>query len=365
LLTTTERRDVLTIRESLWSVCNAHKIYRLILVKNKSYLKNKKVLVAGGSGFVGSNLLKKLLDTDAHLFATRHINGPQIIDRRIQYIDCDLMNVSECRKVVEGMDYVFMCAAETSGAAVIEGSPLTHLTPNIVMNLHMLESAYNAGVEKFLFISSSVVYPEKMTAVSENEVDYSFHPKYYISGWMKTFTEKISAFYSNEMQKKMPVVILRPSNLYGEMDDFNLKTSHVIPALIKKVIEAEGVVEVWGSGEEVRDFLYIGDFIEDLLSLFQLKELYGPLNIGYGEGVKIGEVIKAIMNIEGKSDIDVKFNINMPTTIPYRVLDVCKADDILGFRQKTSLVDGLTKAIQWYKNNLGVSSMNMTRPRVS
>ena len=118
--------------------------------------RNSKVLVAGGAGFVGVNLITRLLELGASITATLH-NKPAVInDKRIRYLKCDLTKTEDCAQAVKDADYVFMCAANTSGADVMEKSPLAHVTPNVVMNTLMLEAAYEAGVQKFLFISSNI-----------------------------------------------------------------------------------------------------------------------------------------------------------------------------------------------------------------
>ena len=121
--------------------------------------KGAKVLVAGGAGFIGANLVKRLLDEGASVRATVHRKDPVILDDRIEYVKCELTSMDDCKKVVDGMDYVFMCAASTSGAAVIASTPLVHVTPNIVMNSQMLEAAYFARVKIFIWLSSNAAYP--------------------------------------------------------------------------------------------------------------------------------------------------------------------------------------------------------------
>ena len=121
------------------------------------YFKSKKILVAGGSGFIGKNLINKLLSYGANVTATTYSNNLTIKD--VKSIKVDLRNPEDCNDCCKNIDLVFMCAANSSGAKIIEEKPLDHLTPNILMNLNMLESAYKNNVEKFLFISSNTVYP--------------------------------------------------------------------------------------------------------------------------------------------------------------------------------------------------------------
>ena len=116
-------------------------------------------MVTGGAGFVGVNLIKRLLDEGANIRATLHNNKAVLNDNRIEYFSGDLRLEKDCQKAVSDIDYVFMCAANTSGAKIMATTPLVHLTPNILMNMQMLQAAYAAGVKKFLFISTNTVYP--------------------------------------------------------------------------------------------------------------------------------------------------------------------------------------------------------------
>src|SRR6058998_3412172 len=118
--------------------------------------KRARVLVTGGAGFIGSNLIARLLTLGAEIRASVHKKGPVVRDREIEYVSADLTNAKACKKLVKGIEYVFMCAASTSGAGVIASNPLVHVTPNVVMNSRMLEASYLAGVKKFIWISSSV-----------------------------------------------------------------------------------------------------------------------------------------------------------------------------------------------------------------
>ena len=132
--------------------------------------KNSKVLVAGGTGFVGVNLIKKLIELDANVRATIHKKSPVIKDERIEYVNADLTNKKDCEKAVENIEYVFMCAANTSGAGVIATTPMVHVTPNLIMNSLMLEATYNANIKKFLWLSSNSVYPNLPYPMKEEDM---------------------------------------------------------------------------------------------------------------------------------------------------------------------------------------------------
>lgn len=313
----------------------------------------KKVLVTGGSGFVGVNLITKLLSLGARVRATTHRKPPVLNDNRIKYVKCDLLVMDDCRKIVKGMDYVFMCAANTSGAAVIASTPLVHVTPNIIMNAQMLEAAYNANVRKFVWLSSNAAYPPTGSRpVKEEEMfDGDPYDTYFGAGWMKRYTEILCRLYSEKLRNTMATVVLRPSNIYGPYDDFDFATSHMMAATIRKVIERQNPIKVWGIGDDIRDLIYIDDFIEALILAAEKIETYDPVNIAYGRGYSIKEVMQICMEEDGYTDAVVEYDTSKPSMIPIRLINTEKAEKILGFKARTGIREGIGKTMEWYKKN--------------
>ena len=317
---------------------------------NRNYFKDKKILVAGGAGFVGTNLIKKLLECEAQVRAV-DIKELQIQDERIEYFKCDLIRKEECQKAVKNIDLVFMVAANTSGAAVMEKTPLVHVTPNVIMNSLMLEAAYEAGVKKFLFASSNTVYPVLDRPAEENDMKYgNLFSKYYFVGWMKQFSEVLCEMYT-KIKNPMKTIVVRPANIYGPYDHFGLETSHVIPALIRKVVERHSPIEVWGDGNDIKDFIYIDDLVEGDLLAMEKIENFNPVNIASGLPCTIKEVLRAILEADNYQNAKVVFNVSQPTMIPKRLINTIKAKEILGFEAKTPLSDGIKKTVDWYKKN--------------
>lgn len=320
-------------------------------VEESSYFfKNKKVLVTGGAGFVGTNLILKLLEKGAKVRATIHKKPPQIKNSKVEFIKVDLTKHDDCKKVVEGEDWVFMCAANTSGAQVIENTPLAHVTPNVIMNALMLEAAYKAGVKKFLFISSNTVYPLTDYPVKENDVNYTLYEKYFPVGWMKIFSEKMCEMYSTKIKNPMTTIIVRPGNIYGPFDDFKWESSHVIPALIRKVVERQKPLEVWGDGWDMKDFIYVGDLVEGLILAMEKINKFDKINLGGGKSTTIRQLLKAILKADNFKNPQIAFNSSKPTMIPIRLININKAKEILNFMPKTPLKIGIKKAVDWYKS---------------
>ena len=314
--------------------------------------KNSNVLVTGGAGFVGVNLIRRLLDLGANVTATLHRKDAVVKDDRVNYVRVDLRRPEDCATAVQGADYVFMCAANTSGAAVMAKTPLAHLTPNVLMNVSMLDAAYQAQVRKFLFISSNTVYPLTDFAVKEDDVTNEFYEKYFIVAWMKRFTEIVCEMYATKIAKPMQVCVVRPANIYGEFDDFEWETSHVIPALIRKVVERHNPLEVWGDGSDLKEFIYVQDFIDGMLLAMEKLEGFDPINIATGHPATVKDVLRALLKVDGYEDAKLVFDTSKPTMIPKRLIDVSKATAELGFKAKVPLEEGLKRTVQWYRSTL-------------
>ncbi len=315
--------------------------------------KDKKILVAGGAGFVGVNLINRLLSLGADVRATIHSKQPTVHDERIEYVTCDLMEKEDCRQVADGVDYVFMCAANTSGAGVMAKTPLVHVTPNILMNTLLLDAAYAAGVKKFLFLSSNTVYPAVDHPVTEDEmVPGDVFEKYYCVAWMKQFTEILCRMYAEKIPRPMKTVVVRPANIYGPHDDFEWETSHVLPALMRKIVERHDPLEVWGDGNDIKDFIYIDDFIDGTLLAMEKIDTFDPINIASGVPCSIKQALQAMIDADDYADARIVFDASKPTMIPRRLIDASRAKRLLGFEAKTPISEGIRKTIQWYRSTL-------------
>ena len=315
--------------------------------------KDANVLVAGGAGFIGSNLIIRLLAEGATIRATIHHKDPVILDDRIEYVKCDLTRMDDCKKVVSGMNYVFLCAASTSGAAVMASTPLVHVTPNIVMNSQMLEAAYFARVKKFIWLSSNAAYPPSGDHPVKEDEMFNGDPyeTYFGVAWMKRYTEILCRMYSEKLREPMVTVVLRPSNVYGPYDDYEFETSHVMAALIRRVVERHDPFEVWGTGDDIRDWIYIDDFINALMLAEEKIDTFNPINIGLGTGYSIKEALQMMLKVDGYIEANVVYNPSKPSMIPIRLIDTSLAKELLGFKAETGLREGISKTIEWYRNN--------------
>lgn len=316
------------------------------------FYKDKNVLVTGGTGFTGINLIKKLLELGANVTSTRYQRKSNLKHPRLQWWTGDLTDKFFCEMVCSGQDYVFMCAANTSGAAVMEKTPLAHVTPNVIMNTLMLEAAHKAGVKKFLFMSSTTVYPvSNDKSLKEDDVTDEFFEKYYCVGWMKRFSEVMCEMYSTKIKNPMTTIIVRPGNLYGDHDDFEWDTSHSTAAIIRRVVERHSPLVVWGDGSDIKDITYISDLIDGMVDVMEKLDEFTIINMASGESHTIKETLEMILEIDGYTDADVQYDLTKPVMIKKRLFDVSRAKELLGWEPKVDLRTGLEKTIKWYRSN--------------
>jgi len=311
------------------------------------FFSGKKVLVAGAAGFVGTHLTQRLVSSGAIVRGTIHNSNPLLEINGVEYVRTNLETTIDCDLVTKNIDYVFMCAANSSGAEVMTKTPLVHLTPNVIMNSQILAASYANNVKKFCFISSNTVYPLTDFAVSEDDVTGEFFEKYFIVGWMKRFSELMCEMYATKVNKPMPTLIVRPGNLYGPFDKYRKNESKVIAALIRRAFEKENPFEVWGDGEDIKDFLFIDDFIDALLETFPRTSDFDIFNIASGVPITIKEVLKHIIDISNNGVIEVNFDTTKPTMIPKRMIDISKINKELGYSPQVNFEEGLLQTINW------------------
>jgi GDP-L-fucose synthase len=305
-------------------------------------------------GFIGSHICNRLLKEGAIVRGIYHVSEGRKRLPGVEYVKLDLENQEDCIKAVNGQDFVFMCAANTAGAAVMRETPLAHVTPNLKMNSMLLEAAQREKVKKFVFISSGAAYPATNEVPAKEEDMFSAEPEdvYYAVAWMKRYTEILCKTYAEKINTKMPCLVIRPSNVYGPDDKFDPQKSHVMAALIRRVASREKPMQIWGTGNDIRDFIYVDDFIDGVMKAFCLDRQFLAVNIASGTGYSVKDVLKKLIEVDGFNDAEYSFDVSKPSTTPIRLIDTQLAKQVLAFEAKTCLADGLKNTLKWYRENL-------------
>ncbi len=238
---------------------------------SRSYSTPMTVLVAGAAGFVGTNFLQRVADQpDLSVIAVYHEKMPVVRGSNIRLVQADLRDPEQCRHLMNDVDQVFMFAGRLSTAAVLRNHPVGPVTDNTAMNLNMLEAAYWAGVKSYVWLSSATGYPYRFTPLREDEFFDEDPPSPYEAvGWMSRYVEKIGELYARRSNGRLTVASLRPTGMYGPYDDFEFETCHALPALMRRVLERHVPIEVWGSGEDERDYIFIDDVVDACLMAAQ------------------------------------------------------------------------------------------------
>ena len=305
-----------------------------------SFWANKKVIVTGGKGFLGRHVVQELRQRGAN-----KIFIPE-------YPVYDLRRLSDCKKAVEGQDIVIHLAAKVGGIGLNLEKPGELFYDNAIMGIQLMEEARKAGVKKFVTIGTICSYP-KFTPVPFKEKDlWNGYPEETNAPYglaKKMLIVQGQAYYK---QYGFNVISLILANLYGPRDNFDLETSHVIPALIRKCVEAvrenKKEIVVWGTGKATREFLYVEDASEAIILATEKYNKPDPVNIGTGCEISIKDLVKLIAKLTGFKG-RIIWDTTKPDGQPRRCLDTKKARKEFGFKAKTSLEEGLKKTIRWYK----------------
>ena len=296
--------------------------------------KDKNILVTGGNGMIGQALVKLLYDTTTATITVADLPNVDLRDRK------------DCKDVCEGQDIVFHLDGIKGSPQRCMESPASFSVPMIQFNANMVEAAYDADVEWFLYTSSVGVYHPAEVFV-EDDVWKTFPSENdWYAGWAKRIGEmNVEAYMKEYNWNKCSIV--RPANVYGPNDNFG-QWSMVVPSLIKKAMEND-VLEVWGDGSPIRDLIYAEDVARGMIHMVENKVIE-PVNLGSGTGVTIKEVAEIIADYFGK---EIKWDTTKPMGDMKRLLSMHRAKTY-GFTPTTDLKEGIIKTIEWYKENKNV-----------
>ena len=309
--------------------------------------KNRKILVTGGTGMIGRELVSRLLNLGAKI-TIASLDEPKKKDpllKEVHFVRIDLRSSENCQKVTAGKEIVFHLAGIKGSPKLTMSKPATFFTNTLLFNLNMMEAARKSNVQKYLYTSSIGVYAPS-NIFYEDSVWSTFpseNDKF--AGYAKRMGELQSEAYKIEFDWNA-VSIVRPSNVYGPFDNFDTNTAMVIPSLISRFATSEEPVKVWGDGSALRDFIFSGDVADGMIKVME-QDYHLPVNLGSGQAVSIREVVEKIQ--EHFPHKNVSWDNSMPKGDDIRLMDISRAKNI-GFSPKTDLSSGIKKTVQWFLN---------------
>ncbi|OGD97113.1 GDP-fucose synthetase [Candidatus Curtissbacteria bacterium RIFCSPLOWO2_01_FULL_38_11b] len=309
----------------------------------KDFWENKKVVVTGGAGFLGKHLVKNL-----HKLSPQKVIVPK-------YPKYDLRKFEDCLKAFQGTDIIIHLAANVGGIGYNKSHPAELFDDNILISVNALRAAKQTGVQKFVGIGTVCSYPKYTPVPFKEENLWDGYPEETNAPYGLAKKMLIVQSMAYRTQYGFNSINILPVNLYGPGDNFNPKSSHVIPSLIRKFVEAKknnrNEVVVWGSGKATREFIYVEDASKGILLACEKYNSSDPINLGSGFEISIKELALLISKIVGFKG-RLSFDKTKPDGQPRRRLDISKARRKFGFRARTKFKSGLKKTVAWYLSQL-------------
>lgn len=303
------------------------------------------VMVTGGSGFLGSHLVEDLeaRSDDVEIF----------VPRSRTY---DLRKKPDIKQAFEdsGADAVIHLAATVGGIGANRENPGRYFYDNATMGIELIEQARQFDVDKFTTIGTICSYPEHAPIPFSEDELFNGYPEETNAPYGIAKKALLTQTWAYRKQYDFNGIYLLPVNLYGPRDDFDLETSHVIPAIIRKCVEAreagEDSITAWGTGEPTREFLYVEDAAEGILDATERYDGREPVNLGSGREIAIRDLVELIAEVVG-FDGEIEWDTSKPDGQPRRQLDTSRAKDRFNWEATTSLREGLDKTVEWYEEN--------------
>ncbi|MEQ8202511.1 MAG: GDP-L-fucose synthase [Smithellaceae bacterium] len=306
--------------------------------------KNKRITITGGKGFLGSHLIKNLENRGCRKIAIADLP------------EYNLINLTDVRQMYERTqpDIVIHLAAKVGGIGFNQEKPAELFYDNLIMGTQLIHEAYRQKIEKFVALGTICAYPKFTPVPFQEENLWNGYPEETNAPYGLAKKMMLVQSQAYRQQYGFNSIFLLPVNLYGPGDNFDPRSSHVIPALIKKCIDAidnsSDTIEVWGTGRATREFFYVEDAAEAISLATELYNKSEPVNIGAGFEISIRELAELIAQITGFKG-KIVWDKTKPDGQPRRMLDCSRAAAEFSFKAKTGLADGLAKTIEWYKNN--------------
>lgn len=302
-----------------------------------------RVVVTGGAGFLGRHVVERL----------KTFGGVEVfVPRKADY---DLVEASAIKRLLDDArpDLIIHLAAVVGGIGANQKNPGRFFYENLMMGTQLIEQSRLAGVKKFVALGTVCAYPKFMPVPFKEDDLWSGYPEETNAPYGLAKKMMLVQSQGYRAQYNFNSIFLLPANLYGPFDNFDLETSHVIPALIRKCIEARDAgasfVEAWGTGRASREFLYVEDCAEGILRASALYDESEPVNIGVGQEITIRDLAAMIARLT-RFDGEIRWQADKPDGQPRRSLDVSRAREKFGFRARTPFEEGLRRTIDWYES---------------
>ena len=320
----------------------------------KDFYAGKRVLVTGGTGMTGTEVIRQLLAAEptVQVRATWNWTPPDFSNQRLEWVQADLRQREACQAAVAGVDAAILAAAVTGGARALTEQPETQVTDNLVIDALMFEALALADVSRCVFFSTASLYQPLAGLIREEQLDRNEppHPAHRGIGFVKRASEQLCQFWHEH--SGLACGMLRAANIYGPRACFDPSRSNFIPALIRKACDRLDPYEVWGSPDVVRDVIFVSDAAAASVRLLAVPGLGCEThNLGTGFSSTVGDVVRESLKSACHSPSSVVYSENRPVTVKGRILDCKRLEHRLGWKPTIALDEGVRQTLRWWQEN--------------
>ena len=315
-----------------------------------------KVGVVGGTGLVGRHIVEALVAAGSERVTATHHTRPNFVAKGVDWVRCDLRAPGSVRPALQGIDVAVLCAGRVSTSSVLRADPVASVLDTLRVVTNVLEVAAELRVPRVILVSSCTGYPELPGAAVEGDMFTGDPPAGWFGvGWMHRYLEAQVRWYAEHLGRFGSAISLRPSLIYGPYDDFASETGHFVPAMIRRVVDRERPIEVWGDGTQSRNLLHAADLAEAILAVLQGEARYEAFNVTSRDDVTVNELLRHLLDVDGFNDAVVKHDLDRvpgaaALSVSGQAFAAAKAwSSRIGFKQ------GVSGTLDWYRRSLSGS----------
>lgn len=321
--------------------------FDLELESLEKFFNSKSVLVTGGTGLIGREVCKFLAEFGSRVTSVSLDDSS--VDSNVKYVKGDLTDFSFCLEITKNVDLVFHLAGIKGSIEVTKSKPASFMVPLLMFNTNVLEASRVNGVKRLVYTSSIGAYAsgEIFKEIDSLEGD----PQDFYPGWAKRIAELQINSYKE--QYGIDWAIVRPCNVYGPGDNFDANNAMVIPSLMRRILNGESPLKVWGDGSAIRDFAYSRDVAFGIIQALYYGTRGSFVNLGSGQGISIRQLVQTLREVV---DFEYEFDLSKSAGFPRRVMDISRAQEWINFRPRTDLLSGLSETWNWFTSHAGEDS---------
>jgi nucleoside-diphosphate-sugar epimerase len=315
-----------------------------------------RVGVVGGTGLVGRHLVEALVRIGADRVVATHRARPNFAAKGVTWVRCDLREIESVRPALLDIDVAVLCAGRVSTSSVLRADPIASVLETLRVVTNVLEVAAELGIRRVILVSSCTGYPALPHPASEGDMFIGDPPhRWFGVGWMHRYLEAQLRWYAEYLGRFDSAISLRPSLIYGPYDDFASETGHFVPAMIRRVVDRECPIEIWGDGTQTRNLLHAADLADAILAVLQGEVRYEAFNVTSRDDVTVNDLLHLLLEIDGFTDAVVKHDLGRTSGAAALSVSGEAFAAAKGWSSRIGFKEGVAATLDWYRRNRNVA----------